>query len=74
MGGRTAVANNDQIVEGIYSAVYSAFMQAMSSENGRNGTPEINIYLDSKQITAKVEERKLARGQQIFTGGVVNEY
>lgn len=76
MGGRTAVANNDQITEGIYEAVYSAMMSVMASQqsNSENEKLECNIYLDSKQITAKVEERKLSRGQTIFTGGVVNEF
>lgn len=76
MGGRTAVANNDQITGGIYEAVYSAMMSVMASQqnNSENEKHEFNIYLDSKQITAKVEERKLSRGQTIFTGGVVNEF
>ena len=47
MGGRTAVANNDQIVEGIRQGVYDAVMAANS--NGGNGT-SFKLYLDSREI------------------------
>lgn len=49
MNGRTAVANNDQIVAGIQRGVYEAMMSAMSS-----GTFNANVYLDGKQITDSV--------------------
>ncbi|MBO7714640.1 MAG: hypothetical protein J6S85_13775 [Methanobrevibacter sp.] len=74
VGGKTAVANNDQITEAIYSAVYAAITSAISQSNRDDGNQEINIYLDSKEIGYRMEERKLTRGQQIFTGGVVNEF
>lgn len=48
IGGRTAVANNDQIVEGISAGVYNAVVSAMSI-SGNNGTP-VNIYLDGNVI------------------------
>ena len=42
--GRTAVANNDQIVEGIKQGVYEATVAAMSTGNGkRNGDIVLNI-------------------------------
>ena len=47
IGGRTAVANNDQIVEGIRQGVYDAVMAANS--NGGNGT-SFKLYLDSREI------------------------
>ena len=48
MGGRTAVANNDQIVEGIRQGVYDAVSAAMAN----NGTsePVVRVYLDSREI------------------------
>ena len=48
MGGRTAVANNDQIVEGIRQGVYDAVSAAMAN----NGTsePVVRMYLDSREI------------------------
>jgi hypothetical protein len=48
MGGRTAVANNDQIVEGIKTGVIEA-MSAVMSGNGNSNQP-INIYLDGKLL------------------------
>lgn len=48
IGGRTAVANNDQIVAGISSGVYQAVVAAMGT-NGSNDRP-INIYLDGREI------------------------
>ena len=54
MGGHTAVANNDQIVEGIadgiYPAVYNAFMQALSRYN-TNGSNNIQVFVGGKEIT-----------------------
>ena len=49
MDGRTAVANNDQIVEGIEEGVFNAVMSAM-----RNGGFSANVYLDGKQISGSV--------------------
>ena len=56
MGGRTAVANQQEITEGIRQGVYDAVTAAMS-----NGERDINVkvYLDSKQIRAGQE--RLAR-------------
>lgn len=49
--GRTAVANNEQITEGIAKAVYEAFVEAFTQTNGSNGNGQpVNIYLDGKQI------------------------
>ena len=51
--GRTAVANNEQITEGIARATYQAFIEAftqtMGNGNNNNGQP-VNIYLDGRQI------------------------
>ena len=61
MNNRTAVANNDQIVEGIREGVYEAVSAAMS-QGGGNNTP-VNIYLDGKQIATSTTryQRQLAR-------------
>lgn len=49
--GKTAVANNEQITQGISAAVYNAFMEAfIDSGSGNRGEREVNIYLDGKQI------------------------
>ena len=46
MGGHTAVANNDQIVEGIKAGVFEAVSAAM----GGGGGQTVRIYLDGKEI------------------------
>lgn len=69
MGGRTAVANNDQIVEGISSGVYAAVRSAMQESDGGSNI-SVNVYLDGKQINASVEKRQRERGATIMTGGV----
>ena len=69
IGGRTAVANNDQIVEGIYQGVLAAMK---ASEGGNNGSFDVKVYLDGKQITAAVEKRQRERGATIYPGGVLN--
>jgi len=48
LNGRTAVVNNDQIVESVSKGVYYAFMSALSSNSE---TPAIaKVYLDGRQI------------------------
>lgn len=48
--GKTAVANNDQIVAGISQGVYGAVRSAMS-ESGGNSSQPIYVYVGGKQIT-----------------------
>lgn len=61
MGGRTAVANNDQIVAGIREGVFEAVTAAMGG-NGGNGTP-VYIYLDGREIASSTTkyQRQMAR-------------
>lgn len=61
INGRTAVANNDQIVSAVSQGVYSAVLAAMGQSNGSN-RQNVNVYLDGKQITAAVEKRQSERG------------
>ena len=67
IGGRTAVANNDQIVEAVSDGVYRAVAAAMSEGGSRNG--------DAKVVTAKVNGKTLfevvveqARSETVRTG------
>lgn len=55
IGGRTAVANNDQIVEGIRQGVFEAVSAAMS---GSQNDVSVKVYLDSREI--KAGQRRLA--------------
>ena len=60
IGNRTAVANNDQITEGIKEAVYEAMISAMSG--GSNGQPVV-IMMDGKEIarTTTKYQNQMAR-------------
>ena len=60
--GRTAVANNEQIVAGISAGVYDAVVSAFSQTGGNNGSDRpVNIYLDSRligQSTTKYQNQR----------------
>lgn len=54
--GKTAVANNDQITQGIadaiYPAVYNAVSAAMKNSSGSsNGSPEIRVFVGNRELT-----------------------
>lgn len=71
IGRKTAVANNNQIIEGIADGVYSAVAAAMM-DNGNSGgevSASFNIYLSGKQIAAEVEQVNKRKGARIMTGG-----
>ena len=59
IGSKTAVANNDQIVEAVSAGVYAAVSAAMSGESGEN--TRITINLDGKTIYEN--QQKIARGR-----------
>lgn len=67
IGTRTAVANQDQITEGIAQAVYNAMMSA----NQSGGNQNINLFIDGKQVNAAVEKAKREKGTSIMTGGLI---
>lgn len=73
INGRSAVANNDQIVAAVSQGVYSAVVAAMGA-SASNGDQAINVYLDGKQITAAVEKRQKERGATLMTGGMAYGY
>ena len=61
--GRTAVANNEQIIEGIQRGVYDAVVSAMSvSGNGDEKPIDLHVYLDSREIRAGQERLARATG------------
>lgn len=66
MNGSTAVANNDQIVEGISSGVYEAVMRAMSNSSTSSSS---NVYLDGKKVSTGLESAGRARGKSYGMGG-----
>ena len=65
--GKTAVANNEEIVEGIKRGVLEAMTAAMS---GNSGTQNVNVYLDGKQITNAVtqNQRQMSRATGVAYG------
>lgn len=64
IGGKTAVANNDQIVAAVSQGVYQAVMAAMSGNN--SGGQNVNVYLDGKQIYASVKKTEAQRGVSLM--------
>ncbi len=69
IGGHTAVANNDQIVQAVSAGVYNAVMSAMQSANN-NGKTEMHVYLSGREISAEVQDINRNNGTSIL-GGVV---
>lgn len=63
LGGRTAVATNADIVEGIERGVYNAVTSAMA---GQSGNRDIRVYIDGKEIGAA--SRKYERQMNRATG------
>lgn len=63
MGGRTAVANNDQIVEAVSAGVYRAVTAAMSGNQGAEMT--INVTLDGDTIYTNQEKVRERRGYPV---------
>lgn len=68
MSGRTAVANNDQIVEGIYRGV----LQAMNDSNA--GGTNVVVYLDSNEINDTIvkKQKQVGIGNSLYKGGSLN--
>ena len=65
IGGKSTVANNDQIVTAVSEGVYAAVRSAMGESSG-NGSQNINVYLDGKQIHASVQRTAESRGRNIM--------
>ena len=67
--GNTAVANNEQIIQGIERGVYNAVTSAMANNNG-NGSRDIRVFLDGKEIGAATRryERNMNRATGVALG------
>ena len=57
--GKTAVANNDQIVKGIQQGVEAGVMNAMANSMNQSSDGVTNIYLDSRLIAKETNKRSL---------------
>ena len=64
--GKTAVANNEQIVKGIENGVYNAVMSAMSNNNSGSSYISNEIIVDGEVIArsiTKAQEKRNSRGE-----------
>lgn len=61
IGGRTAVMNNDQIVESVSAGVYQAVLAALGSGGDEGGETQIVINLDGEKIYEN--QQRVARGR-----------
>ena len=70
IGGRTAVANNDQIVESVSQGVYRAFIQAMA-ESGSNQVVEakVNDKVLFEVIVGRNRQETMRTGRSPLLGG-----
>lgn len=77
IGGRTAVANNDQIVDGIAAGVYEANGEQNALLREQNALLRAilekgtTVNLDGKELTNRIEKVQRERGVKISTGGVL---
>ena len=62
IGGRTAVANNDQITTAIYNAVLAAMSQVMAQNRTQPIEIENKLYLDGDQIYTNQQKIAAQRG------------
>lgn len=65
--GKTAVANNEQITQGIHDAVLSA-LQEGGSFGGNSG--DVIISLDGREIARAVNKQNANQGAKVFKGGM----
>lgn len=74
VGRRTAVMNNDQIVDSVSRGVYEAVVAAMRANSDKGGdTQSVNVYLDGKQLYASMEQHRKERGASLM-GNQVYSY
>ena len=74
VGRKTAVMNNDQIVESVSQGVYQAVVAAMRANSGNEGGAQsVNVYLDGKQVYASIEQHRKERGASLM-GNQVYSY
>ena len=58
IGGRTAVANNDQIVDAVSIGVYNAVVDAMSRSGGNNYNP--SIIINGREVFRVIQDESTA--------------
>ena len=66
IGGKTAVANNDQIVEAIRQGVYDAEMAARAQDDGDRSA---HFYVDGEEVSTILAKKR--QGRTLYKGGVI---
>ena len=71
IGSKTAVVNNDQIVESVSNGVYNAVASAMSQFSGGRAVVDLNVYTEDGIIVEKavkgIEQHVAQTGELPFT-------
>lgn len=70
IGGRTAVANNDQIVEAVSQGVYRAVVQAMAQSGDQTVEAKVNDKVLFEAIVNRARQETMRRGYNPLLGGV----
>lgn len=65
IGSKNAVANNQQIVDGISDGVYAAVLAAMRASDG-GSERAIHLYLDGREIYSSVKRTESERGRTLM--------
>lgn len=68
IGGKTAVANNDQIVESVSAGVYQAVVAALAGKDESDGDTKIVINLDGEKIYENQQKIARNRGYNLGMG------
>lgn len=64
---RMAAINGNTITAGMAEAVYRAMMQAaQQNSNGETTIPNINLYIDRKELTTQIEAQQKSNGVKIL--------
>ena len=77
IGNRTAVANNDQIVQGITSGVASANVSVVDAINvliNAVNSKDLNVSISDKDIGYSYDRYQKSRGAQVNVGAFANSY
>ena len=70
IGGRTAVANNDQIVSAVSQGVYRAVVQAMAQSGDQTVEAKVNDKVLFEAIVNRARQETMRRGYNPLLGGV----
>ena len=70
IGGRTAVANNDQITAAIAQAVYQAVVSAQNEENQQPIDITVTVPLDGRTVYRNQERVRQGMGYRMTTSTI----